>query len=78
MRKGQVKERVVGYQRFALLWRLSGELGIDFVSLSNTLFLMLDSLSDVQPLIKYVRFFCLCLSFFVKFFLLPCHFCFAL
>ncbi|GAM26111.1 hypothetical protein SAMD00019534_092860 [Acytostelium subglobosum LB1] len=44
--------RVEGYQKFALFWRLAGELGNTSLMFSNTLFLMLDSLHSDQPIIK--------------------------
>ncbi|KAM9973485.1 hypothetical protein ACTFIW_010579 [Dictyostelium discoideum] len=44
--------RTEGYQKFALLWRLTGELGNSSLPFSNTLFLMLDSLSNDQPIIR--------------------------
>eukprot|EP01114_Cavostelium_apophysatum_P012532 TRINITY_DN2827_c1_g1_i1.p1 TRINITY_DN2827_c1_g1~~TRINITY_DN2827_c1_g1_i1.p1 ORF type:complete len:1758 (-),score=500.34 TRINITY_DN2827_c1_g1_i1:72-5345(-) len=48
------KRVVEGYQRFALLWRLTGELGTSSNPFINTLFLMLDSLNDDQPIIRLV------------------------
>ncbi len=48
----EIPKRVDGYQRFALLWRLTGELGTGYRPFSTTLFLLLDSLNDEQPMIK--------------------------
>jgi len=45
--------KIEGHQKFALLWRLAGELGSNSAApFSNTLFLMLDSLYDDQPIIR--------------------------
>jgi hypothetical protein len=49
-----VSKKVEGYQRFALLWRLTGELGTGYRPFSSTLFLLLDSLNDEDPSVKYV------------------------
>ena len=43
--------RLEALQRFALLWRLTGELGASR-TFDRALFLMLDSLNDEQPIIK--------------------------
>jgi hypothetical protein len=45
-------EREVAHERFALLWRLSGELGGDERFSAANLFVMLDSLSDEQPSVR--------------------------
>eukprot|EP01133_Synstelium_polycarpum_P019050 gene19050-22806_t len=47
-----LNNRIEGYQKFALFWRLTGELGSNSMPFSNTLFLMLDSLHDEQPIIR--------------------------
>lgn len=46
------REREVGHQRFALLWRLSGELGGGERFSAANLFAMLDSLNDEQPSVR--------------------------
>ncbi|GAM27983.1 hypothetical protein SAMD00019534_111590 [Acytostelium subglobosum LB1] len=52
MLETDINKRVEGYQKFALFWRLTGELGNTTLPFSNTLFLMLDSLHDDQPIIR--------------------------
>eukprot|EP01132_Coremiostelium_polycephalum_P011391 gene11391-13950_t len=52
MLDSNLNNRIEGYQKFALLWRLTGELGNSSLPFSNTLFLMLDSLYDDQPIIR--------------------------
>eukprot|EP01102_Stenamoeba_stenopodia_P018896 TRINITY_DN7009_c0_g6_i1.p1 TRINITY_DN7009_c0_g6~~TRINITY_DN7009_c0_g6_i1.p1 ORF type:complete len:1930 (-),score=350.59 TRINITY_DN7009_c0_g6_i1:266-5218(-) len=50
--QADVEKRVDGYQRFALLWRLTGEISSSERAFSNSLFLMLDALNDDQPLVR--------------------------
>ncbi|EGC34706.1 hypothetical protein DICPUDRAFT_98134 [Dictyostelium purpureum] len=52
MLDSDLSNRIEGYQKFALLWRLTGELGNSSLAFSNTLFLMLDSLSNDEPVIR--------------------------
>lgn len=47
----EIALRLEALQRFALLWRLTGELGASR-TFDRALFLMLDSLNDEQPIIK--------------------------
>lgn len=47
----EISLRLEALQRFALLWRLTGELGASR-TFDRALFLMLDSLNDEQPIIK--------------------------
>lgn len=47
-----IEKKVQNYQRFALLWRLSGEIGPSKNAFTKALFLMLDSLNDDQPLVR--------------------------
>lgn len=54
MIQNDLHKRIEGYQRFALIWRLTGELGLEYRPFSNILFLMLDSLNDENPTIKLV------------------------
>jgi hypothetical protein len=49
---GALDQRVSGLQRFALLWRLTGELGTSVSPFNRNLFQMLDSLNDDQPMVK--------------------------
>lgn len=46
-----IEKKLEALQRFALLWRLSSELGTS-CTFDRALFLMLDSLNDEQPIIK--------------------------
>ncbi|EGG15782.1 hypothetical protein DFA_10625 [Cavenderia fasciculata] len=52
MSDSNLNTRIEGYQKFALFWRLTGELGTNTLPFSNTLFLMLDSLNHEQPIIR--------------------------
>jgi hypothetical protein len=47
-----VTKRVQALQTFSILWRLTGELGGDYKPFIHSLFLMLDSLNDEQPMVR--------------------------
>jgi len=47
-----IEKKVENYQRFALLWRLSGEISFSSNTFTKSLFLMLDSLNDEQPMVR--------------------------
>jgi len=51
-----IEKKLLGHHRFALLWRLTGEVGSRSSAqkrpFSRNLFLMLDALDDDQPMVR--------------------------
>ena len=52
MKHSSLSKREEGHQKFALLWRLTGELGMGYKPFAPSLFIMLDSLHSEQPVLR--------------------------
>eukprot|EP01127_Copromyxa_protea_P018632 TRINITY_DN5906_c0_g1_i1.p1 TRINITY_DN5906_c0_g1~~TRINITY_DN5906_c0_g1_i1.p1 ORF type:complete len:1867 (-),score=303.28 TRINITY_DN5906_c0_g1_i1:19-5106(-) len=51
-RKENLKNKLKTQRRFTLIWRLTGEIGGDYLPFTSILNIMLDALSDTDPVIR--------------------------